>query len=230
MARTRARAETSAHEERYRTLNMGIGYTLIVPARPTRRRRSRRCPGAKVVGWIEARAAERTARRGHSARTNDAPLFNLVVDLSERSPPPLPASRSQRPAPPTNDVRVDRRDLRRRVELRSRGRYERPCARTASRSDLQRWRQRRRLSLAEGACARTRRRPLRPLRRFAPDAAGRRRAAAGAHSTLFGKAAFAGADPGGRDERLVRYYADAAGARMADASTARCSRRHGARL
>jgi phosphoribosylformylglycinamidine cyclo-ligase len=43
------------HEERYRTLNMGIGYTLIVPLQDAGKA-LRAVPQAKVVGWIETRS------------------------------------------------------------------------------------------------------------------------------------------------------------------------------
>jgi phosphoribosylformylglycinamidine cyclo-ligase len=42
-------------EERYRTLNMGIGYTLIVPIEDAPKAIAA-TPGAKVVGWVEARS------------------------------------------------------------------------------------------------------------------------------------------------------------------------------
>jgi len=41
-------------DERYRTLNMGVGYTLIVPVSDAQKA-VEAVPGAKVVGWIEAR-------------------------------------------------------------------------------------------------------------------------------------------------------------------------------
>ena len=41
-------------EERYRTLNMGVGYTLVVPLADAQRAIDA-VPGASVVGWIEAR-------------------------------------------------------------------------------------------------------------------------------------------------------------------------------
>ena len=45
-----------SEEERYRTLNMGIGYTLIVPfTQATEAAAS--VPGARVIGWIEKREA-----------------------------------------------------------------------------------------------------------------------------------------------------------------------------
>jgi phosphoribosylformylglycinamidine cyclo-ligase len=43
------------HEERYRTLNMGIGYTLVVPLADAAKAIAA-SDGAKVVGWIETRA------------------------------------------------------------------------------------------------------------------------------------------------------------------------------
>jgi phosphoribosylformylglycinamidine cyclo-ligase len=43
------------HEERYRTFNMGIGYTLVVPVSDAPQAIAA-VPGATVVGWIEARA------------------------------------------------------------------------------------------------------------------------------------------------------------------------------
>ncbi len=45
-----------AHEERYRTLNMGIGYTLIVPMTHVERA-LRAAPGATVVGFVQPRGA-----------------------------------------------------------------------------------------------------------------------------------------------------------------------------
>jgi phosphoribosylformylglycinamidine cyclo-ligase len=50
------RGNLGAHE-RYRTLNMGIGYTLVVPATDVPAALAA-APGAKVVGWIEARGAD----------------------------------------------------------------------------------------------------------------------------------------------------------------------------
>ena len=41
-------------EERYRTLNMGVGYTLVVPLADAQRAVAA-APGASVIGWIEAR-------------------------------------------------------------------------------------------------------------------------------------------------------------------------------
>jgi phosphoribosylformylglycinamidine cyclo-ligase len=43
------------HEERYRTFNMGIGYTLVVPLGDASKAIAA-VPGAKVIGWIEARS------------------------------------------------------------------------------------------------------------------------------------------------------------------------------
>lgn len=42
------------HEERYRTFNMGIGYTLVVPLADAPKA-VQAVPGAKVIGWIETR-------------------------------------------------------------------------------------------------------------------------------------------------------------------------------
>jgi phosphoribosylformylglycinamidine cyclo-ligase len=44
------------HEEKYRTFNMGVGYTLIVPLTDAAKA-IEAVPGAKVVGWIEARSS-----------------------------------------------------------------------------------------------------------------------------------------------------------------------------
>ncbi|HTU80699.1 MAG TPA: phosphoribosylformylglycinamidine cyclo-ligase [Candidatus Acidoferrales bacterium] len=43
-----------SHEERYRTLNMGLGYTLVVPLADAASAVAA-AEGAKVVGWIETR-------------------------------------------------------------------------------------------------------------------------------------------------------------------------------
>jgi phosphoribosylformylglycinamidine cyclo-ligase len=43
------------HAEKYRTFNMGIGYTLVVPLADAPKAVAA-VPGAKVVGWIEARS------------------------------------------------------------------------------------------------------------------------------------------------------------------------------
>jgi phosphoribosylformylglycinamidine cyclo-ligase len=53
--------------ERYRTLNMGIGYTLIVPIAQAEKAVSA-VPGAKVVGWIERRGPGDPAVVVHPAR------------------------------------------------------------------------------------------------------------------------------------------------------------------
>lgn len=55
------------HEERYRTLNMGIGYTLVVPLGDVAKI-ARAVPQAKVVGWIETRGANDPAVVVHPAR------------------------------------------------------------------------------------------------------------------------------------------------------------------
>jgi phosphoribosylformylglycinamidine cyclo-ligase len=55
------------HEERYRTLNMGIGYTLTVPLADAQRAVAA-VPGAFVAGWIEARHDGEAAVVVHPAR------------------------------------------------------------------------------------------------------------------------------------------------------------------
>lgn len=55
------------HEERYRTFNMGIGYTVIVPMMDAGKAISA-VPHAKVVGWIEARRSGQPAVVVHPAR------------------------------------------------------------------------------------------------------------------------------------------------------------------
>jgi phosphoribosylformylglycinamidine cyclo-ligase len=54
-------------EERYRTFNMGIGYTLVVPFTQAAAAVAA-VAGAKVVGWIEARAAGEPGAIVHPAR------------------------------------------------------------------------------------------------------------------------------------------------------------------
>ena len=56
-----------SHEDRYRTFNMGIGYTLIVPLAEAPRALAA-APGAFVAGWIETRAAGEPAVVVHPAR------------------------------------------------------------------------------------------------------------------------------------------------------------------
>jgi phosphoribosylformylglycinamidine cyclo-ligase len=55
------------HEEKYRTFNMGIGYTLIVPLADAPRA-VQAVAGAKVVGWVEARAQDEPQVVIHPAR------------------------------------------------------------------------------------------------------------------------------------------------------------------
>jgi phosphoribosylformylglycinamidine cyclo-ligase len=55
------------HEERYRTFNMGIGYTLIVQLGDAAKAVAA-VPGAKVIGWIEARNADEPRAIVHPAR------------------------------------------------------------------------------------------------------------------------------------------------------------------
>jgi phosphoribosylformylglycinamidine cyclo-ligase len=53
--------------ERYRTLNMGIGYTLTVPLADAAAAVGA-APGARVIGWIERRASGDPAVVVHPAR------------------------------------------------------------------------------------------------------------------------------------------------------------------
>ncbi|HEV3153327.1 MAG TPA: phosphoribosylformylglycinamidine cyclo-ligase [Candidatus Baltobacteraceae bacterium] len=55
------------HEERYRTFNMGIGYSLIVPFTQAQQAMAA-APGARVVGWIEKRADDEPQVTVHPAR------------------------------------------------------------------------------------------------------------------------------------------------------------------
>ena len=57
-----------SYEERYRTLNMGIGYTLVVPLDDAQRA-SDAVDGARVIGWIEPRAGSEPAVIIHEARS-----------------------------------------------------------------------------------------------------------------------------------------------------------------
>ena len=56
------------HEERYRTLNMGIGYTLVLALGDAPKALAA-VPGAKVVGWIEERREGDAAVTIHPARS-----------------------------------------------------------------------------------------------------------------------------------------------------------------
>ena len=56
-----------SHEEQYRTLNMGIGYTLIVPLADSAKAIAA-VPGAKVIGWIEQRNGDEPQVVIHDAR------------------------------------------------------------------------------------------------------------------------------------------------------------------
>ena len=56
-----------SHEEKYRTLNMGIGYTLIVPLADSAKAIAA-VPGAKVIGWIEQRNGDEPQVVIHDAR------------------------------------------------------------------------------------------------------------------------------------------------------------------
>jgi phosphoribosylformylglycinamidine cyclo-ligase len=55
------------HEERYRTLNMGIGFTLVVPLAEAAKAASA-VPGARIIGWIEARRGDEAQVVVHPAR------------------------------------------------------------------------------------------------------------------------------------------------------------------
>jgi phosphoribosylformylglycinamidine cyclo-ligase len=55
------------HEERYRTFNMGIGFTLIVPLASGEVAKNA-WPGATIVGWIETRKEGEPAVIVHPAR------------------------------------------------------------------------------------------------------------------------------------------------------------------
>lgn len=56
-------------EERYRTFNMGIGYTLVVPFIEAARALGA-APGARIVGWIEDRSAGDAPVVVHAARSS----------------------------------------------------------------------------------------------------------------------------------------------------------------
>jgi phosphoribosylformylglycinamidine cyclo-ligase len=58
------------HEERYRTFNMGVGYTLIVPMIDAPKA-VQAVSGAKVAGWIEKRAQGEPQVVVHPARASD---------------------------------------------------------------------------------------------------------------------------------------------------------------
>ncbi|MBV8489040.1 MAG: phosphoribosylformylglycinamidine cyclo-ligase [Candidatus Eremiobacteraeota bacterium] len=60
-----------SHEERYRTLNMGVGYTLVVPLADAARAADA-AEGAKIVGWIEARNGDEPQVVIHPARGTTA--------------------------------------------------------------------------------------------------------------------------------------------------------------
>jgi phosphoribosylformylglycinamidine cyclo-ligase len=55
------------HEERYRTLNMGVGYTLIVPFMDAAKAIAA-VPSAKVVGFVSPRQPDGPAVAVHAAR------------------------------------------------------------------------------------------------------------------------------------------------------------------
>ncbi len=55
------------YEEKYRTLNMGVGYTLVVPFGDAQKAVAA-VPGASVIGWIEARQGDEPQVVVHEAR------------------------------------------------------------------------------------------------------------------------------------------------------------------
>ncbi|MDQ2908291.1 MAG: phosphoribosylformylglycinamidine cyclo-ligase [Candidatus Eremiobacteraeota bacterium] len=57
-----------SHEERYRTLNMGLGYTLIVPMMAAAKAKDA-VAGATIAGWIEIRKPGEPAVVIHPARS-----------------------------------------------------------------------------------------------------------------------------------------------------------------
>jgi phosphoribosylformylglycinamidine cyclo-ligase len=58
------------HQERYRTFNMGIGYTLVVPLSDASAAVGA-VPGAKVIGWIESRTRDEQRVVIHPARDDE---------------------------------------------------------------------------------------------------------------------------------------------------------------
>ncbi len=56
------------HEERYRTFNMGLGYTLIVPLTDAAKAKAA-VAGATIAGWIEARKPDEPSVIVHPARS-----------------------------------------------------------------------------------------------------------------------------------------------------------------
>jgi len=56
------------HEERYRTFNMGIGYTIILPFLDAEKAIAA-VPGARVIGWVEKRLEGQAPVIIHAART-----------------------------------------------------------------------------------------------------------------------------------------------------------------
>jgi len=56
------------HEERYRTFNMGIGFTIILPFLDAEKAIAA-VPGARVIGWVEKRLEGQAPVIIHAART-----------------------------------------------------------------------------------------------------------------------------------------------------------------
>ncbi len=67
LERELVRRGSLGHDERYRTLNMGIGYTLVVPLKEAARALEA-VPEAQIVGWIEARLEGEPAVVVHPSR------------------------------------------------------------------------------------------------------------------------------------------------------------------
>ncbi len=67
MAELVRRGNLQPHES-YRTLNMGIGYTLVVPLSDAAKAAAA-VPGARVVGWIEKRDGDEPQVVIHPARS-----------------------------------------------------------------------------------------------------------------------------------------------------------------
>ncbi|HLI97689.1 MAG TPA: phosphoribosylformylglycinamidine cyclo-ligase, partial [Candidatus Baltobacteraceae bacterium] len=59
------------HEEKYRTFNMGIGYTLVVPLADAAKAVAA-VSGAKVIGWVESRSGDEPQVIVHPARSTSS--------------------------------------------------------------------------------------------------------------------------------------------------------------
>ncbi|MDE2480632.1 MAG: phosphoribosylformylglycinamidine cyclo-ligase [bacterium] len=56
-----------SYDEKYKTLNMGVGYTLVVPLADAQKAAAA-TPGARVIGWIETRTDDEPPVVIHEAR------------------------------------------------------------------------------------------------------------------------------------------------------------------